>query len=300
MQPPPIKKAIPLILLGAGVLFVAFHILVNSAAWIKSSFAKIDHPTTYRFTTYDKLLHEVVKGDAVDYATLKKSPLLDKAVAELEVVAPDKLNSDKEKLCYWLNSYNMLMLKSLSDRYPIESPRKLGNSISFRKFTIGGDSYSVRDIIDFKLSPFFKRNPLLTFVVCGGAKGEPPLLNHALEPDTVMIDAQKGLDNFVNNPANTRYDEVAGVFFISPYFQRYDDYFVAYFESPHMLAASHMTKSVPAANVSLLKRFTRNFDWRLNDIDPAVEQPKPSDEKTTKSENKLTDDKQNSSTKSDK
>ncbi len=271
MQPPPIKKALPIILLATGALFVAFHILMNGSAWIKSAFTKIEHPATYRFTAYDKLLHEVVKGDAVDYATLKTSPLLDKAVEELSVVAPDKLNSDKEKLCYWLNSYNMLMLKSLSDRYPISSPRKLGNSLSFRKFTIGGDTYSVRDIIDFKLSPFFKRNPLLTFVVCGGAKGEPALLDHSLEPATVIADAQKGLDNFVNNPANTRYDEVAGVFFISPYFQRYDDYFSAYFESPHMLAATHMKKSVPVVNVSLLKRFTRDFDWRLNDIEPAAQ-----------------------------
>lgn len=283
MQKPPIMKVIPMILLGLGALFVAFHILVNGAAWIKSSFTKIDHPTTYRFTTYDQLLHQVVKGDAVDYAALKKSPILDKAVDELSVMAPDKLNSDKEKLCYWLNSYNLLMLKSLSDKYPIASPRKLGNSISFRKFTIGGDTYSVRDIIDYKLSPFFKRNPLLTFVVCGGAKGEPALLDHALEPDTVIADAQKGLDNFVNTPANTKYDEVANVFYISPYFQRYDDYFVAYFESPHMLAATHMKQPVPVSTISLLKKFTRNFDWRLNDVEPESVQQK---------DNKVGDDKQ--------
>jgi len=286
MQPPPFKKAIPVILLGAGALFVVFHILVNGPAWIKSAFTKIEHPTTYRFTTYDKLLHEIVKGDAVDYATLKKSPLLDKAVDELSVVAPDKLDSDKEKLCYWLNSYNLLMLKSLSDKYPISSTRKLGNSVSFRKFTIGGDTYSVRDIIDLKLTPYFQRNPLLTFLVCGGSKGDPALMDHVLEPSTVMADAQKGLDNFVNNPANTRYDEVADVFFISPYFQRYDDYFSAYFESPHMLAASHMKKSVPASNVSLLKRFTRNFDYRLNDVEPASSQPKPSDGNTSESKAK--------------
>lgn len=287
-----------MLLLGVGTLFVAFHILVNGWAWIKSSFTKVDHPTSYRFVTYDKLLHQVVKGDAVDYATLKKLPELDKAVDELAVVAPDKLNSDKEKLCYWLNAYNLLMLKSLSDKYPIASPRKLGNSISFRKFTVGGDTYSVRDIIDYKLSPFFKRNPLLTFLVCGGAKGEPPLLDHALEPVSVIVDAQTGLDNFVNNPANTRYDEVAGVFYVSPYFQRYDDYFVAYFESPHMLAASHMKKSVPAAQVSLLKKFTRDFDWRLNDVETASVQPKEnkdSVENKARDDNKISDDKPKSS-----
>ncbi len=156
MQQPPIMKAIPLILLGAGALFVAFHVLVNGPAWIKSSFTKIEYPATYRFQTYDKLLHEVVKGDAVDYATLKKSPLLDKAVDELSTTSPDKLESDKEKLCYWLNTYNLLMLKSLADRYPISSPRKLGNSLSFRKFTIGGDTYSVRDVIDLKPKSLFQ------------------------------------------------------------------------------------------------------------------------------------------------
>ncbi|MBS2005271.1 MAG: hypothetical protein JST44_27410 [Cyanobacteria bacterium SZAS LIN-5] len=71
----------------------------------------------------------------------------------------------------------------------------------------------------------------------------------------------------MNEPANTHWDEVANVFYISAYFQRYDDYFVAYFESPHILVASHLKKSVPAANVSMLKRFFRDYDHRLNDVD---------------------------------
>ena len=267
MNPPSGKKTIPLIVLAIGVLFVTFHILVNGAAWIKSSFTPIAHPSTYRFATYDKLLHEVVKGDSVDYTALKKSPLLDKAVDELAVVSPDKLENDKEKLCFWVNSYNLLILKSISDRYPINSVKRLGNSISFRKFTIGGDTYSVRDIPDLKLNSYFKRNPLLTFLVCGGAKGEPALLDHTIEPATVITDAEKALDKFVNNPMNTRYDEVANVFYISSYFQRYDDYFVAYFESPHMLAATHMKKPVPVANATVLKTFARQFDWSLNDVD---------------------------------
>ncbi len=104
-------------------------------------------------------------------------------------------------------------------------------------------------------------------------------MDHVLEPNTVVADATKGLDNFVNNPANSKYDEVANVFYLSPYFQRYDDYFVAYFESPHMLASSHMKKSVPAANATLLKTFARNFDWRLNDVEPPAEQQKPSTNK---------------------
>lgn len=284
MQKPPFTKAIPILLLAVGALFVAFHILVNGAAWIKSSFTKIDHPTTYRFTTYDKLLHAVVHDDGVDYATLKKEPSLDEAVDELARTAPDKLNSDKEKLCYWINAYNMLMLKSLADKYPIASPKKLGNSISFRKFQIGGDTYSVRDIIEQRLEPYFKRNPILTFVVCEGAKGDPPLLNHALEPNTVVADANTALDKFFKNPANSSYDEVADVFYISPYLQRYDDYFSAYFESPHLLAAGHLTKSVPVANVSMLKKFTRDFDWRLNDIDHTDAQSKPETSTNTSSD----------------
>jgi Protein of unknown function, DUF547 len=267
MKAPPGSKVIPYIVLGIGVLFVAFHILVNGASWIKSSFAKIEHPSTYRFSTFDQLLHQVVKGDNVDYVSLKKSPLLGKAVNELAAVAPDKLNSDQERFCFWANSFNLLTLKLLSDHYPIDSPRHLGNAASFTKFTIGGDTYSVRDVTDLKLNSYFKRNPVLSFVVCGGNKGDPPLLDHALLPNTVKEESEKALDNFVNNPANAKYDEVANVFYISPYFQRYDDYFVAYFESPHMLAASRMKKAVPAANATVMKKFTRQYDKRLNDVE---------------------------------
>jgi hypothetical protein len=275
------RKTIPLILLGIGIALVGFHILVNGGAWIKSSFTKIDHPATYRFETFDRLLHEVVKGDSVDYKLAKQSPLLNKSIDALAVVAPDKLQSDEEKASYWINTYNLLMLKLLTDRYPIDSPRRLGNAVSFTKFTIGGDTYSARDVIDLKLNQYFKRNPLLTFLVCGGSKGDPPLLDHAIEAAALVKDAEKALDNFANNPANTKWDEVSNIFYISPYFQRYDDYFVAYFESPHILVATHLKKSVPAANVSMLKRFFRDYDHRLNVVAPAEAKAKSVESKAT-------------------
>ncbi|HEY9732156.1 MAG TPA: DUF547 domain-containing protein [Drouetiella sp.] len=289
------RKTIPLILLGIGAALVCFHILVNGAAWIKSSFTKIDHPASYRFASFDQLLHEVVKGDSVDYKLAKKSPLLNKAIDELSVVAPDKLQSDEEKACYWINTYNLLMLKLLTDKYPIDSPRRLGNGVSFTKFTVGGDTYSARDIEDLKLNQYFKRNPLLAFLICGGSKGDPPLLDHVIEPASLKGDAEKALDNFANNPVNTKWDEVSNVFYISPYFQRYDDYFVAYFESPHILVASRLKKSVPAANVSMLKRFFRDYDHRLNDVGSSDEKTvqsestKSSESKTKSAESKTTD-----------
>ncbi|HEY9679244.1 MAG TPA: DUF547 domain-containing protein [Drouetiella sp.] len=273
MQAPNIQKAIPVIFLSVGALLLLFHVIVNGGTWVKSAFLKVEHPITYHFPLYDQLLHEVVKGDAVDYKQVKALPLLNKAIDELASVAPDKLNSEKENLCYWLNAYNMLTLKLLSDRYPIDSPKKLGNARSFTKFTIGGDTLSVRDIIDLKLNPYFKRNPTLTFLVCDGAKGDPALLNHALVPETVIKDADTSLTNFVNNPANYKWDEVQNIFYISPYFQRYDDYFVAFYESPHALAASKMNKSIPVANVTLLKTFLRDFDSRLNDVDKSTAMP---------------------------
>jgi hypothetical protein len=48
-----------------------------------------------------------------------------------------------------------------------------------------------------------------------------------------------------------------------------------------MLAATHMKKSVPVANATVLKTFARNFDWSLNHVEPESkaisEAPKQSD-----------------------
>ncbi|MGC5352351.1 hypothetical protein ACPXAT_27350, partial [Klebsiella pneumoniae] len=75
----------------------------------------------YHFPTYDNVLHHVVSGDAVNYEALKSDEMrkeLDSAVDELAKLNPDQMESQQEQTCFWINSYNLLVLKAITDLYP--------------------------------------------------------------------------------------------------------------------------------------------------------------------------------------
>ncbi|HEY9713635.1 MAG TPA: hypothetical protein V6C72_09200, partial [Chroococcales cyanobacterium] len=109
-MPEKLLKIGPWLLIIVGCLLIFSHIAFNLGTWSRSTILKATHqvsyPQSYKFETYDKLLHQFVKGKLVDYTGLKKSPLLNQAVAELEKVSPDSLPTDNDKICYWINAYN--------------------------------------------------------------------------------------------------------------------------------------------------------------------------------------------------
>src|ERR1700678_2862883 len=118
------NKVAPLVVLGLGFLLILFHTISHAGEFIAPLFIHVNHPLTYNFTDYDSLLKSVVKDHRVDYQNLKKSKLLDEAVADLSKTSPDHLDSPEEQLCFWINSYNLLVLKAISDAYPIKTVRQ--------------------------------------------------------------------------------------------------------------------------------------------------------------------------------
>ena len=104
-----------------GILLTFVHIVIDAPVWLSPLFVRVEHPTTCQFQTYDKLLNQFVNDGHVDYAKLSKSPLLGKAVDELASMSPDQLKEERERICYWINAYNLLVLKNISDGYPAKN-----------------------------------------------------------------------------------------------------------------------------------------------------------------------------------
>ncbi len=70
---------------------------------------------------------EGVPLNAVDYANLKKDPLFSGLISRLELYSLKSLKSDKSKLTFWINVYNILAAKMITDHYPIESIKDVGS-----------------------------------------------------------------------------------------------------------------------------------------------------------------------------
>lgn len=89
------------------------------------------------FAAYDRLLHRhvapgVVDGlptHLVDYRAWAADPDYPVAIAELTRAHPPVGAADSQKIAFWLNAYNFLAIKTVLDRYPMESIRDGGNFI---------------------------------------------------------------------------------------------------------------------------------------------------------------------------
>ena len=65
--------------------------------------------------------------NAVDYKNLKNELGFNKLLARLNSVRMDSLKSREEKLVFWINTYNILAAKMVTDHFPIESIKDLGS-----------------------------------------------------------------------------------------------------------------------------------------------------------------------------
>lgn len=65
--------------------------------------------------------------NAVDYPSLKKDPLFSDLASRLKSYPLESLDSEKSKLTFWINVYNVLAAKMITDHYPIESIKDAGS-----------------------------------------------------------------------------------------------------------------------------------------------------------------------------
>jgi len=89
----------------------------------------------FDFSDWDTLVKkyvapETVNGvliNAVDYAGLKKDPLFSSLASRLNSYDLVYLKTEKSKLTFWINVYNILAAKIITDHYPIESIKDAGS-----------------------------------------------------------------------------------------------------------------------------------------------------------------------------
>jgi hypothetical protein len=262
-------RIFPLILLAVGALLAAAQLLYNAGTLIQAAFIKIEHPAVYRFVTYNQLLKAYVRDELVDYRGLKKDEKrLKQCVDELARVSPDHLQNRTEELCFWINAYNLLVLKNIVDRYPIRSTRAIANSFSLRDFLVGGKPYSVEKIEMLQLRRLLSgQDGRILFTVCGGARGYPPLLDHALEPARLTNDFEQACVKFINTNQNVYFDEDSDTLLLSPFFKWNENLLAKGYGSSFHFVNNFLSsdRKVKLEDIHVKRSFMVNFNWWLND-----------------------------------
>ena len=134
---------------GAGFLAAALGLWVLNLFRVLTPDVKLDQEelfglVTFPYDDWAAVLTRFVDAEGrVDYAALHADPVtLERFVALLGVVGPntyaDLFRTDAERLAYYLNAYNALVLYDVLDHWPLRSP----HDIKLRFF------YTTRFLID--------------------------------------------------------------------------------------------------------------------------------------------------------
>lgn len=150
------------------------------------------------FSKTDAFLKKNVSYGKVDYAGIKAAPSELNDLVSMVGSYSLSGKSKSEAKAFWINAYNILVIKNVVNHYPISKPLDVPGFFDKIKMKIAGSSLTLSDIENKKIRPTYKDARVHFALVCA-AKSCPPLANYAFMPS--KIDAQltaitkKAMDN---------------------------------------------------------------------------------------------------------
>lgn len=211
------------------------------------------------FTQADTFFNTFVKEGSVDYKSIVKDP---SSINELlDIAKKINLSEDNEAdyQAFWINGYNLLVIKSIVDNYPIKSPLDKNGFFDIKKHAIGGELITLNDIEHKMLRAFFPKEPRFHFVlVCAGLSC-PPIIKNAYMPSTLDAQLEKQTSLALNNPEFIQVDK--NKVKISQIFEWYKSDFTKDGKSLVDFINQYRTEKLPEkAKVSFYA-----YNWALNE-----------------------------------
>jgi hypothetical protein len=276
------------------MLHLACAAAVLVVSWLTLGVATAAQTTTTveaLHAPFDQLLDLNVRDGLVYYRALKSERgRLDRYVASLDVPpATYEKWSREQKIAFWLNAYNAVVLRTVVNAYPIRgkapdypasSIRQIPGAFERARHRLAGRSVTL-DEITRTILPEFK-DPRVYVALGRGAVGSGRLRSEAytaarLEAQLASVQAE-----FVSHQEMLKIDRLTGRMAVTPIISWHEAEFVAAYDKgaqgPYA-TRSPVERAIIAFVAPHLLRLEREFvekndftvvfqtfDWRLNDL----------------------------------
>lgn len=115
----------------------------------------------------------VVNG-MIQYANIQKAPsTLNTLVTYIKKAKPSEME-ENEKMAFYINGYNLLVIKSIVEKYPLSSVMDVPGFFDSKKYLVGGENVTLNEIENEKLRKVY-HDPRVHFVLVCGALGCPEI-----------------------------------------------------------------------------------------------------------------------------
>ena len=241
-----------------------------------------------RRKTFDQILDLNVRDGFVYYRALRAERAKLDGYVNLLAAPVDKL-SREERLAFWLNAYNAIVLKTVVDHYPIptrtadypqHSIRQIPGAFERLTHRVGGRTLTLDQIEQTVLAEF--NDPRVYLAIGRGAAGSGRLRSEAFTPAEVEAQLADVANECTSRPECVHIDRDANKVLVSSIFSWREKAFTAVYtdKAPAAFSSRSPIERAVLAFVqpkllTIEKDFLakntfqvvyRPFDWSLNDL----------------------------------
>lgn len=215
------------------------------------------HYTAPDHGTFTLVLQDHVSDDGlVDYSAIGKDTRFQRYIAMLERFTPLPEWSREERMAWWINAYNALTIRLVSDDLPVERITDLEEPFKREVVRVRGEAWSLDRIEREALMKGFG-DPRVHFALVCASRSCPALPREAFTADRLNEQLEAAGHRFLADPVRNRIasDRLELSMIFDWYRRDFTDG-----ETLQQFVARHTDVDVrPDAEVLFL-----DYDWRLN------------------------------------
>lgn len=213
------------------------------------------------FTAADKFLKNNVlqSNGLVNYGRIKADKTELNALVFKIASASLNQTTDAEKQAFYINAYNILVIKQVIDNNLPASPLDVPGFFNQTTFQVAGKTLTL-DQLEKNTLYGLKNDPRFHFALVCAAKGCPPLLNAAYLPNTLHQQLAQQAKTAVNNNNFVKINDATKKVSVSKIFDWYNNHFTAGGKSVIGFINQYRNSTIP-------ENYTVDFyeyDWSLN------------------------------------
>ncbi len=235
------------------------HVFLGAVVFFIGLSSGFTQGTSEFFSKADDFLKTHVKNGRVDYKTIKENPAELNALVEMAKGISVSKDNAAEYQAFWINGYNILVINSVVENYPLKSPLDVVGFFDKTKCNIGGEDITLNDIENKLLRKNFPAEPRFHFVLVCAGLGCPPIIDQAYMPDTLDAQLEKQTKLALNDPIFIQVSK--GRTKISQIFEWYNADFTQNGQSLADFINTYRTEKLPENT----KISYYNYDWTLNE-----------------------------------
>ncbi len=208
------------------------------------------------FTSANSFFKKFISDGKVNYSAIKNdSNSLEQLINFIGKA--DMSTADKNTTtAFYINAYNLLVIKTVVDNLPIAKPTDLTGFFDAKKHAVAGIYMTLNDLENKKLRP----DPKVHFVLVCAANGCPKIINEAYLPDKLQSQLESQTKKALNDNTFIKVDNETQTVKISQIFDWYKDDFIKSSGSVIKYINIYRTNQIPASyTISYY-----SYDWNLN------------------------------------